>query len=328
MDPPDFPSLEDIPVTTMVVIVGFTPPVDIDLLFPLLDMARLKRPIVKNSKKVSLPLLRSGSLLSARYKGIVLGDVHFPYPRFFKNSITVDVSTSKKNINVKISKGNLQMCGIKSIDMAEETASLIFSHIRKAEALLSRIREEHLDTAKDYVARPQEEDILLGADKEILGRLVYYATKCSEMEQFVEMIEKLRSNIKKIPRVVGTGHEVSLLSLKGPPSPLAMATIRKAMVNYNFSLGFKINRGELATRINGVQEFKARYNNTLDYSVTIEHPHDLVVNRKKESPRVTFTVYKSGILTISGPNREIIETIYEKFVGIIREIRPFIELAY
>ncbi|QIN54589.1 putative transmembrane protein [Cedratvirus kamchatka] len=323
-----FPRLEEIPVTTMVVIVSFEPLINIDLLFPLLTMSSFKT-ILKNSKKVALPLLKSGSLISARYKGVVLGNVQFVHPRFFKNSITVDISTTQKNVNVKVSKGKLHMCGIKNMSMVHEATNLIFAHVLEAEKLLFKMEEKHLDAALAYI-EDNNEDCLQGLDKDIMEKLIYYATKCTETKQFTDMIENFRKCLLENKPVQEGGGQIYLLNNDKDKVACDMQLIgvRKAMSNYNFSLGFKVNRGELATRIDGVSDFTARYNNTIDYSVTIEHPHSETMKKKKDSPHVTFTVYKSGILTISGPHHEIIDPIYEKFIKIIQSIKPYIELGY
>ncbi|SPN78975.1 Hypothetical protein BRZCDTV_92 [Brazilian cedratvirus IHUMI] len=324
-----FPRLEEIPVTTMVVIVSFEPLIDIDLLFPLLGMSPFKT-IIKNSKKVALPLLKAGSLISARYKGVVLGNVQFIHPRFFKNSITVDMSTTHKNVNVKISKGKLHMCGIKNISMVHEATNLIFSHIAQAEKLLCKMEEKHLDAALKYV-ESNDEDCIQGLDRDIMEKLIYYATKCTEIKQFTDMIEGYRKSLKE-NKYHFSEEEDGIYLLNNDKNKVArhmqLTAVRKAMANYNFSLGFKVNRGELAKRIDGVSDFTARYNNTIDYSVTIEHPHSETMKRKKDSPHVTFTVYRSGILTISGPHHDIIDPIYEKFIKIIEDVRPHIELGY
>lgn len=324
-----FPRLEEIPVTTMVVIVSFEPLIDIDLLFPLLGMSPFKT-ILKNSKKVTLPLLKTGSLISARYKGVVLGNVQFIHPRFFKNSITVDMSTTTKNVNVKISKGKLHMCGIKNISMVHEAVKLIFNHIIEAEKLLYKMEEKHLDAALQYV-ESNDEECIQGLDKDIMEKLIYYATKCTEIKQFTDMIDGYRKALLSNPTKTGyqEGQVYLLNNDKNKTTrDMQLTLVRKAMANYNFSLGFKVNRGELAKRIDGVSDFTARYDNTIDYSVTVEHPHSETIKRKKDSPHVTFTVYRSGILTISGPHHDIIDPIYEKFIRIIESVRPHIELGY
>jgi hypothetical protein len=216
--------------------------------------------------------------------------------------------------------------------MVYEATDLIFAHVVEAEKLLAKIEEKHLDAALEYVNNGNEDETCLeGLDKDIMEKLIYYATKCTEIKQFTDMIDNFRKSLREnkysFPSEEGL---VYLLNNDKEKSARGMQLtgVRKAMANYNFSLGFKVNRGELAKRIDGVSDFTARYNNTIDYSVTVEHPHSETMKRKKDSPHVTFTVYRSGILTISGPHHEIIDPIYEKFIKIIENIRPHIELAY
>jgi len=307
-----YPPLNAVPVTTMVLIGTFSPEININILFPLLPMKDFK-PIVKNSRKIPLPLFKKGSLISARYKGVVLGNVKFLRPRFFKNSITVDFSGSTKNINVKISKSKLHMCGIKSIDMAYESAQIILAHVQLVHQLFSRLTQKHIDIAREYV-ETKDESLFRGEEEthDILYRLVYFASCCTDLSIYHDTLDTLSKSLGK-----------PLLT-----EPLKLLEMNRVMVNFNASLGFRIKRAELAQEFNGREEFTSRYDNTVDYSVPIVHPHDLVLNKKKEHPHITFTVHRSGIITISGPNYEVIEPVYDKFMRIIEEIKPKVMLEY
>lgn len=107
---------------------------------------------------------------------------------------------------------------------------------------------------------------------------------------------------------------------------LRLKNINMAMINYSYSLGMCINRWNLANRINGNSGFLARYNNTTDHCVTISLPYEVPehmreVRRKNKPPCHTFMVYKSGIVTQSGPNIDMMRDAYNKFMGTITEIR-------
>lgn len=301
-------SFKDLRVTTMVVIVSFSSVVNIDLLFPLLSMKDFELEQKYFTKKITLPVLEPGSLLSARYKGVVRGKVKFQSPKFFKNAITIDISNKDKNVSAKVSKSKFQMCGIKSARMAEETACLLFEHIEEVARFLPTITDEHLDAAEKYV-HTNDEQCLEGLDKNIMTRLVRYALECTEIEQYDKFISDIRNCPQRQVRV----------------GPLEITEVHRAMANYNFPLGFKILRYELARNIDGVEEFSCYYDNTTHHNVVIEHPHNVTRNRKKKSPHVTLTVYQSGLVTLSGPNEEVIMPIYEKFVRIVRQIRHLIE---
>ena len=87
---------------------------------------------------------------------------------------------------------------------------------------------------------------------------------------------------------------------------MARAMIAEAMVNYNYSLGFEVDRTRLNQFIDGQNGFISRYNNALANSVTIELPYDppkgtAIKRRKNKVPHHTFLVYKSGSVTQSGP---------------------------
>lgn len=263
----NFPTLKDTRVTTMVVIVGFEPVINIDVLFPLLDWADFE-PIVKTSKKINLPKLKSGSLISGRYDGVVLGNVIYNRPTFFKNSIITDIFSCGKKISVKISKEKFQMCGTKSKQMAEETSLYLFEHFRKAAELFEFVTESDLDAALHYV-KNQDETVLEGHNENIMYKLLSYALRCKTMEKFEKMIENLRKFIGK-----------PFLSA----SP-AVINLNEAMINYMFSLGFRVSRINLAKSINGLEEFFASFDNTLNHSVTIEHPHKVLNNKKKKKSK-------------------------------------------
>lgn len=106
---------------------------------------------------------------------------------------------------------------------------------------------------------------------------------------------------------------------------LSLETVNMAMVNYSYSLGMSVDRWELANRINGLNGFKARYCNSTDHSVTISLPYELPeeeqVKRKNKPTRHTFTVHKSGIVTQSGPNIDLMRGAYYRFMMTVMQIR-------
>ena len=111
--------------------------------------------------------------------------------------------------------------------------------------------------------------------------------------------------------------------------PLGITRIQKAMVNYNYDLGFSINRIELARQINGLNGFFARYSNSAEHNVTIELPYVVPeehknLRRKNKKPCHTFLIYKSGLVTQSGPGEELMKDAYYRFNETINSIREHI----
>ena len=76
----------------------------------------------------------------------------------------------------------------------------------------------------------------------------------------------------------------------------------------------------------GKNGFHSRYNNAADHCVTISLPYDSPKRKgKKNKPKChTFMVYKSGIVTQSGPSIDTMRDAYYLFMETIMEIRDHI----
>jgi len=108
---------------------------------------------------------------------------------------------------------------------------------------------------------------------------------------------------------------------------LKIDSVDMAMINYSYSLGMSVDRWALVNSINGKNGFSARYCNSTDHSVTISLPYEIdqtsdTVRRKNKLPRHTFMVHKSGIVTQSGPNIDLMRGAYYRFMMTIVQIRP------
>lgn len=111
---------------------------------------------------------------------------------------------------------------------------------------------------------------------------------------------------------------------------LAIHDLNIAMINYSYTLKMNINRKKLSQLIDGYNGFDARYDNTTDHHVTITLPYVLeagseMIKRKNKNLCHTFMVYKSGIVTQSGPSPEIMESAYYQFINFIEQHRDEIK---
>lgn len=111
---------------------------------------------------------------------------------------------------------------------------------------------------------------------------------------------------------------------------IGISNIYTSMVNYNYSLGFRLKRGELSDRIYGICGLIPIYENTFDHSVKIELPYDIPDEfrdkiKLKRKPRHTFMLYKSGNVTQSGPCEELARDAYVVFNQVIKSIRSYVE---
>jgi hypothetical protein len=114
-----------------------------------------------------------------------------------------------------------------------------------------------------------------------------------------------------------------------PLSVLSVGGLNIAMINYSYSLKMNVDRWTLATLIDGQEGFSARYNNTTDHHVTITLPYEKNIKEtiiRKHLACISFMVYKSGIVTQSGPSPAIMEPVYYQFMKIINRIKDQIEI--
>ena len=137
-------------VTTMTVIVKLKGNVIIENIFPLLNITRLDLPPTsRQTKKFKIPYCGiPGAILSAKFRNITRGIVKSNSKRSFLNSITIDICTSKKNINAKLSGEIIHMCGPDSEELAIETANHIIDHLLKLQEELNYIHQTD-DTFND-----------------------------------------------------------------------------------------------------------------------------------------------------------------------------------
>ena len=123
-----------------------------------------------------------------------------------------------------------------------------------------------------------------------------------------------------------------LLALKSETihRPLRVTRILKAMVNHNYDLGFDVDRWKLYSYINGFNGFSARYENTTDHCVTIQLPYEIpehlsyFIAKKNKPKKHSFLVYRSGLVTQSGPCEELSRDAYNLFNKTIRSLKPYI----
>lgn len=92
---------------------------------------------------------------------------------------------------------------------------------------------------------------------------------------------------------------------------------KKIINNYNFELGNKINRSAIRDFFNDNDGFFATFDPTISHIARIEHSYES--DKVKNKNRITIMIYRSGKVTLSGPNEEIMEPIYNKFKKMIED---------
>ncbi len=104
------------------------------------------------------------------------------------------------------------------------------------------------------------------------------------------------------------------------------------MINYNYNLGFKINRNNAYKELRTYLGLEVTYNNMLMHYVKINIPFtipegsDILRKDKKDGPaKVTIILYKSGNVTLSGVSFDINRRVYDRFNEIMAKSRELIE---
>ena len=140
----DFDYLDITTVTAIIDLKGF---IRIIPAFFLIEVNRIEiSPEVTAKKKFKLPEMDGpGKVISLTTKfsdgkcvvrGINKSDN-------FKNAVTMDVSVTGKNINLKIHGTHIHMCGVKSREMAAEAGDIVINKLLKAQQMLEYIRSHY-----------------------------------------------------------------------------------------------------------------------------------------------------------------------------------------
>jgi hypothetical protein len=339
---------EDLRITTETLVMSLTNGVSMEAAFHLLPITRIEMSQTRESSKCKLPHCQiPGSILSMRYRDDTRGVIKSKASSF-KNAVTIDISTKKKNISLKLSPSSIQMCGASSKEDGVEAATHVLSHLKRVQDMINRIQENETltmemiqwvktNTKGNYVEKPTVEkktfkNVTLNIYKSTVDNCIVYPQEAipSHMdEEIVKFMITMGEDFlyhqdfcKKLYYLPKFRYVID-----EPPEILSATEV---MVNYNFHLGFEVDRALLNQYIDGREGFISRFNNALSTSVTIELPYDppanrIVKTRSYRQPHFSFLVYLSGSVTYSGPCPELMSEAYYKFRRTILELKPFIE---
>ena len=340
----EIPDFDRMKITTQTIIITLSNGINIDSAFQLLPITRTDAPVKRMGGKIILPHHNvPGSILSMCYNNNVRGI--FKGGKSFRNAVTIDLSGSNKNINLKLCSFSIQISGSSTLDDGIEGANFALNHLQFIQYLLNIFQEDN-DLAQEHLdwvlQATRGEDIERVVKNYLPGRLILcLETKVTDhqivkpteypdhlnkdiidfflgfSEDFYyhsDMAAKI-SYIPKIEKIIDT--------------PLEIKTISQAMVNYNYNLGFQIDRAELSVNIDGRDGFISNYINSLTAYVSIELPYEpppdrVMKVRKNNACKHTFLCYRTGSVTQSGPGGEIMKEAYYRFMTLIRELKPLI----
>jgi hypothetical protein len=321
----------------MTLVIPLVGTVNLDAAFGLLPITRLNLPQPKRQpQKYKIPHCGNpGAIFSLRYKGYVRGIIRSHSTKPFKNSITIDIATEKKNVSIKLSSTKIQMCGASSVEQGAEGANHIIHALMVIQDQLDYIQanRELAEATLEWIKNETRGGPVERADEG--GKADHSIRAVTTMELPATVDGRIVNFLlRQQPDFLYHSDFCSeldwILTLKQVATrPLEIQQVCKAMVNYNYDLGFHIDRYELVTRINGLNGFYARYDNAVEHNVTIELPYEVpahhrAMRRKNKHPCHTFLVYMSGLVTQSGPGEELMREAYYRFNATINSIREHI----
>ena len=109
---------------------------------------------------------------------------------------------------------------------------------------------------------------------------------------------------------------------------LAVTGVQLGMTNYNYHIGFNVDRIALASHMESYG-FVVDYHNDTDVGVKFLLPYqanDTVIAHRKKATKNTFILYRCGQIAQSGPDPERGREAYNKFMSVISLIYPAVQL--
>jgi hypothetical protein len=271
---------------------------------------------------------------------------------YFKHAVTVDLSISHKNINAKLAPSKIQICGAKSMTDGREVADILMSNLLAIDDIMVSMNEhkEEAQAALEWITvhcrgQPTTRTIvnvyhLCRTDTKVI---VYEEMPdhdittpplpdvCEPMLSYISfflgMIPGTRYYSDYITGVKVVLSRERLIHIQ--PGP---CRVLRSMVNYNYSLGYAIDRIALNNAINGLNGFSSFYLPDLKKQVTVELLYnvegddEIAPKKPKDKPRHTFLVYKPGAVTQSGPGGPKMKAAFDLFIRTMEEIKPLIAL--
>jgi hypothetical protein len=336
-------NFDDLSITTMTMVFILNGKVDVVSAFHLLPITLVKEK-PKTGTKYKLPKHDiPGSIISMNFRGLNRGIIR-NRKKFFKNSINMDISTTIKNINLKLSPKKIQLCGAVSKENGLEAVYNVLHHLTNIKCYMEEL---HLSKYHDIIpilSTWQGDEIKKHTVETIHAEQgtihIHYEQVDYSIQPRPSDLNFLTPNLSNYIKLLSDDliyhsdymNKMRNLLLFKPVynhDYIDISVINEVMVNYNYNLGFKVNRDQLNILIDGQNGFISNYDNALVNNVTIELPYEEQYHynkRKNKIPHHTFLVYYSGAVTQSGPNSKLMREAFHLFISTIQKIKDLIML--
>jgi TATA-box binding protein (TBP) (component of TFIID and TFIIIB) len=279
---------KDLVVSTKTIIAMTNLQIDINKLYPLLNIIDYKVVVKKRGrkKKISDPEpnkdIKEGSIIYIQYrdqiKGAILKKKKNTNKKFFRNALTIimvlkNADGSNKRVNFKISKnGKFQITGCKSLNNAKKVILYMWQFISKTDAYL--LFDEYFQVIYHTVMTNVDFNLGFIVNREALDKYMNYNTNYN-----------------------------SLLE----------TSFGYTGINIKFPITYSLDNLEIPTFI-----FKNE-----EWVETVTLYKDIPSKKKKKYN--TFLVFHSGNIIMSGMIEELMKPAFDIFQKIISECRDEIE---
>jgi len=332
-----YPHHSDISIMTITMVGHFNGTInDIKQAFYLLPVTKVPvrvplRPVQKI--KLDHPGI-SGLIMSCKHGKKIRGIVRSIPKGTWDNSVMIDISITEKNINAKLSRTNIQMCGCKSIEMGVETTHILIDHINLIQEGLDSIDKYpqiFAEVCSDILKEGQTGLIQIEKDQFTVGFNVLKISSHDDDDEnrarirkflFMELTDVFTLNDARL-KLDWISQQKNIID-----QPLEYSDSRVGMFKYRFKIGFHVDQAKLSRLFPQIDPgFYTDYFPDVRNYVKIEIPCDS--NEKKSGPDVkkhTFSVQQTGQTTHSCPVQVEMEQVYYRFIGVIAAIRSEIEV--
>lgn len=330
-------------VTMMVADYPLSCPVNIGGVFYLLNVHRPGK--VTTCKNKILPHYKiPGTIIRTDFGGETRGYIR-EKSKFFKNSVSIDISCIKQNANIKLSTENIHLCGIVSVDMIEEATDYIISDILEINEILEyaannpELRDKTIEWLKDATR-----GLSMVRTKTVRGKnglIVNKITKFNYLkvvthQEIINCPDKKMAKLylRLLPDYVYHSDFCDILELirnlgSVTDKSLSKTSLIVHMKNINARLRFDTGVCVIFANIfkEKFPEYNILYDNTVKPStITIIIPY---IPKPGTPPRKsgyyhTFMLQSSGSFTHSGPGGEESDVGFEKFIDAMKVMEKLI----
>lgn len=319
-------------ITTMTLIFDLEGVVNLQVASFLLDVMSNFDSKILTKQKNKIICKEPGNIFHTRYGDCTRGIFNGGSKKIFKNAITMMISTIEKNLNIKLCTRRIHMCGAKSSNNGIEGVNHLITKLNDIQEHLNYINDHPIETENSInwikmkskgdtkfipyspipiirlINQVNPDDIPDGIDKKITLFFLRQISHYNDYDVFTKFLDWAAEQRYVIES-----------------ESLSISLVNKIMVNYNYDLGFKINRVKLYEEIKKRKIFVANYFNIIDKTVSIKIPYEIEGDENSNSKHyITFLVYRSGKITQSGPDEELNKLAFIEFQKIISEIRKHI----